>query len=65
MQHVFREANFRADALARRGLSQDKDFVVFETPHSYVINSFVISDNNGLYYSRLTTATWPFWLVNV
>ena len=54
---MFREANLCANALARRGLSQDEDFVVFETPPSYDINSFVISDNNGLYYSILTTAT--------
>ena len=54
---MFREANFCADASARRGLSQDEDFLVFETPPSYEINSFVISDSNGLYYSRLTTAT--------
>lgn len=53
---MFREANFCVDALARKGLLQDDDFVVFETP-SFEINSFVISDNNGLYYSRLTTAT--------
>ena len=54
---MFREANLCANALTRRGLSQDEDFVVFETSPSYDINSFVISYNIGLYYSRLTTTT--------
>lgn len=45
---MFREANFCADALARRGLSQDEDFVVFETPPSHDITFIVISDTNGL-----------------
>ena len=40
-----------------RGLSQYEDFAVFDTPPSSGINSFVISDANGLYYGRLTTAT--------
>ena len=51
---MFREANFCADALAKRRLSQDEDFVVFETPPSNDTNSFVISDANGLYYGRST-----------
>ena len=57
MRHVFREANFYFDTLAMRGLSQYEDFAVFDTPPSSDINSFVISDANGLYYGRLTTAT--------
>ena len=34
MRHVFREANFCADSLARRGLSQAEYFVVFDFPPS-------------------------------
>lgn len=40
VKHVFREANFCANALARRDLLQDEDFVVVETP-PYEINSFL------------------------
>ena len=57
MHHVFREANFYFNTLAMRRLSQYEDFAVFDTPPSSGINSFVISDANGLYYGRLTTAT--------
>ena len=57
MRHVFRGANFCADALARREVSQPEDFVVFDTPPSIDIISYVNSDANGLYYGRLTTAT--------
>lgn len=43
VRHVFREANFCADALARGGVSQAEDFDVFDNPPSNV-NSFVILD---------------------
>lgn len=56
MRHVFREANFCADALARRGVSQLEDFVVFDNPPLDDVNTFVNSDMYGLYYGRLTTA---------
>ena len=67
VRNVFREANFCADAMAKRGMSQAEDFVVFDFPPSEDVNSFVNSDMYGLYYGRLTTATvlhWPLWLAN-
>ena len=57
VRHVFREANFGANAMAKRGVSQVEDFVVFDNPPSNDVNSFVNSDMYGLYYGRLTTAT--------
>ena len=57
MEHVFREANFCADALARRGVFQTKDFAILDAPPSIDIISYVNSDANGLYYGRLTIAT--------
>ena len=67
MRQVFREANFGANAMAKRGVSQVEDFVVFDNPPSNEVNSFVNSNMYGLYYGRLTTATvlhWPLWLAN-
>ena len=43
--------------MAKRGVSQVEDFVVFDNPPSNDVNSFVNSDMYGLYYGRLTTAT--------
>uniref|UniRef100_A0A7N2KU00 RNase H type-1 domain-containing protein n=1 Tax=Quercus lobata TaxID=97700 RepID=A0A7N2KU00_QUELO len=57
VEHVFREANFCADALARRGVFQTKDFAILDAPPSIDIISYVNSDANGLYYGRLTIAT--------
>ena len=57
VSHVFRKANFCANAMAKRGVSQVEDFVVFDNPPSNDVNSFVNSDMYGLYYGRLTTAT--------
>ena len=37
--------------------SQPENFAVYDAPPSFDINSYVISDTNGLYYSRLTTVT--------
>ena len=41
--------------MAKRGVSQVEDFVVFDNLPSDV-NSFVNSNMYGLYYGRLTTA---------
>ena len=57
VSHVFRKANFCANAMAKRGVSQVEDFVVFDNPPSNDVNSFVNSDMYGLCYGRLTTAT--------
>ena len=54
VRHVFREANFCADAMAKRGVSQADDFVVFDFPPFEDVNSFVNSDMYGLY----TLRTW-------
>ena len=57
VRHVFREANFCAGALARRGVSQPENFAVYDAPPSSDINSYVILDTNGLYYGRLANVT--------
>ena len=57
MGHTFREVNRCADALARRGCSLQDDFVIFDTPPSVEIESYVTTDANGMYYGRLNTAT--------
>ena len=43
--------------MAKRGVSQVEDFVVFDNLPSDDVNSFVNSNMYGLYYGRLTTAT--------
>ena len=64
MGHVFREANFCANALARREVSRPEDFAIFDAPPSIDIISYVNSDANGLYYD-LILLLWPSWLVNL
>ena len=59
VRHVLREANFCADALARRGVSQPEDFAVFDTPPSIDIISYVNLDANGCIMVDLLLLLWP------
>ena len=53
VQHVFREANRVADALAKQGCVMQEDFVVFDISPSDEISFFVYSDVNGEIFCRL------------
>ena len=52
MNHIFWEVNNCVDAMAKRGCLQEETFVMFKSPPSLDISSFVTSDANGVYYVR-------------
>ena len=52
IQHAFREANMCADQLARIGLLQESEFVVFPCPPMDIKKTFE-ADSQGLYSFRL------------
>ena len=54
VQHVFREANRVADALAKLGCSMQEYFVVMDSSPSDVVANFVYSDAMGENICRLT-----------
>ena len=60
IKHVFREANKRADSLAKGDCSLTSDFVVLDGPPTPNLNVIVNSDANGLYSLRLIANTSPF-----
>ena len=53
VKHVFREANYCADALAKNGCNLDVEFFFFYAPPSFVTD-LICSDVNGTNYCRLT-----------
>ena len=59
MNHIFREVNSCADALAKRGCLQQETFVLFNNLPSPDISSFVSNDANGVYYVRSHVNTMP------
>jgi len=60
--HIFREANSCADAMAKRECLHQETFVMFNTPPSPNISSFVIFDANDVYYVRHYANTMPMAL---
>lgn len=58
--HIFREANSCADALAKGGWLQQETFVLFNNLPSPDISAFVSNDANGVYYVRRYANTMPF-----
>ena len=54
VQHVFREANRVADALAKLGCSMQEYFVVMDSSPSDIVANFVYSDAMGENLCRLT-----------
>jgi len=62
VNHIFREANSCADAMAKRGCLQQETFVMFNSPPSLDISSFITSDANGVYYiRRYASVDAHFW----
>ena len=59
VNHIFREVNSCADALAKRGCLQQETFVLFNNLPSPDISSFVSNDANGVYYVRSHVNTMP------
>ncbi|KAL0005381.1 hypothetical protein SO802_012942 [Lithocarpus litseifolius] len=59
VNHIFREAYRCADILAKRGCSQQEDFVVLLSPPSPEFVSFVCMDAAGLYLLRRSASTLP------
>lgn len=56
VMHCHREANRRADALARLGTSLSSNFVYFSSPPPNLLDVF-LSDMYGHYHFRLCPAT--------
>ena len=63
VNHTFREVNRCADELAKRGCSQQEDFVILFNPPAPDIVSLVNEDANGLYYLRCSATTMPFMAI--
>ena len=55
VKHVFQEANYCVDALAKNGCNLDVEFYVFDAPPSFVTD-LICADVNGTNYCRLTAA---------
>jgi len=56
IKYCFREANKCADALIRKGLNSNKDFILFDSPPiNLCILLLLFYDNSRLFYERL----WP------
>ena len=55
VQHVFREVNRVADALAKLGCHMQENFVIMDSSPSDVVSNFVYSDAMGGNLCRLTT----------
>ena len=55
--HVLREANKRADWLAKWGCSMHEDFATFDFPFTADPETLLAKDINGLYYCRLVAAS--------
>ena len=55
--HVFREANRRANFLAKKGCCMREDFVIFDVSPSDELSRLLVSDRNGLYYYRQVANT--------
>ena len=53
VQHVFREVNRVADALAKLGCHMQENFVIMDSPPSDVMSNFVYLDAMGEKFYRL------------
>lgn len=58
-KHCYREAKRCADNLARMSISQEIDFISFESPHVDVLNAYE-DDCNEVYLSRLCPVPFVF-----
>ena len=58
-KHCYREANRYADNLARMSISQEADFVTYESPPVDTLKAYE-DDCNGFYLSRLCPAPFVF-----
>lgn len=56
MEHVYREGNKGADALAKWRTTMLESFVIFDMPPSFDIISIVNSDVSEMYYCRTVNA---------
>ena len=52
VNHIFWEVNSYANATVKKGCLQQETFVMFNSPPSPDISSFVTFDANGVYYVR-------------
>ena len=56
VQHVFREVNRVADALAKLGCHMQENFVIMDSPPSDVMSNFVYSNAMRENFCRLTAS---------
>ena len=56
VQHVFREVNRVADALAKLGCHMEENFVIMDNPPSDVVSNFVYLDAMGKNFYRITAS---------
>ena len=56
LSHCYREANGCADFLAKNGITQDRDFIVYVDPPMELLE-LIRSDCSGMYHNRLCPDT--------